>query len=273
MKWAVCNEIITGVNLKEQCQTIKSFGFSGIEIAPFTIADSYNDLTKNLAKKVKETLESESVELSGFHWLISHPKSLSLVSETESERKRCIDALKRVIDFSIYLGKSDLTLGCPNSRSGKASKEKRYHFFLKSMKEIGEAAAERGTTILIEPLSSDQTDLINTFSDVRNVIKDTHSLGLSSMFDYHNTKDEKDNWAELAKENLDIIKHVHVNKMNGESPNNLDTSEYIASIIELEKGPLWFSLESFGESSDSALKAFKSFREESEKFFKKLNKN
>ena len=46
MKLALCNEVLAGRPLAEQCRLAAALGYQGLEIAPFTLADDPSTLTE-----------------------------------------------------------------------------------------------------------------------------------------------------------------------------------------------------------------------------------
>ena len=45
MKFALCNEMFEGRPMAEVCSTARKLGYHGIEIAPFTLANSADEIT------------------------------------------------------------------------------------------------------------------------------------------------------------------------------------------------------------------------------------
>lgn len=45
MKFAICNETYQGWSFADTCASIAATGYSGIEVAPFTLKDDPRDLT------------------------------------------------------------------------------------------------------------------------------------------------------------------------------------------------------------------------------------
>ena len=45
MKFAICNEIFQGWTIGDTLAHAAKLGYAGVEIAPFTLADSVNDIS------------------------------------------------------------------------------------------------------------------------------------------------------------------------------------------------------------------------------------
>ena len=63
MKFAFCNEMFEARAMSEVCKTGKRLGYDGIEIAPFTLADSAEDVSVQQRKEVRRIVEEDAVGL------------------------------------------------------------------------------------------------------------------------------------------------------------------------------------------------------------------
>ena len=71
IKLGICNELFEGWDFAEVCRTVKSVGYDGLEIAPFTLAATINDLTKERRRELRKIVASEGLETIGLHWLLA----------------------------------------------------------------------------------------------------------------------------------------------------------------------------------------------------------
>ena len=58
---AVCNEVFEKRDLAESCRLLKRTGWTGIEIAPFTLAQDATALSPSRRKELRDIMHSEGV--------------------------------------------------------------------------------------------------------------------------------------------------------------------------------------------------------------------
>ena len=114
--------------------------------------------------------------------------------------------------------------------------------------------AEQGnTTILIEPLSAESTNVINTLEAAEKLICEIGQPAVSGIFDFHNCTEEEFSWSNLIERFKGIIKHVHFNEIDGGYPGS-GNSDYIPAFQALKKIDYsgWISLELFNQKEPPA---------------------
>jgi sugar phosphate isomerase/epimerase len=58
MKFALCNEMFESRPMAEICSVARELGYHGIEIAPFTLSRSAEDISAGRRKEVRQTIGS-----------------------------------------------------------------------------------------------------------------------------------------------------------------------------------------------------------------------
>src|SRR5580704_10126222 len=71
---AICNESFEGWDFAKAAKAIRKAGYTGIEIAPFTLAESPFDISPARRKEFRDIIESEGLIFAGLHWLMVSPK-------------------------------------------------------------------------------------------------------------------------------------------------------------------------------------------------------
>ncbi len=88
MKFAICNEIFQGWKLEDTFAYAAQAGYDGVEIAPFTLANSVNDISAAERRRIREAAARAGVEIVGLHWLLVKPEGLHLTSPDAALRER-----------------------------------------------------------------------------------------------------------------------------------------------------------------------------------------
>ena len=66
MKFSLCNEMFEGVSMPDICSTASRLGYHGIEIAPFTLAPSADEITAAQRKRSARRSKIMVLKPSGF---------------------------------------------------------------------------------------------------------------------------------------------------------------------------------------------------------------
>src|SRR5207302_229656 len=73
---AICNEIFKGWKLEDTLAYAARIGYDGVELAPFTIADSVTDISAVDRQKIRDAAARAGIEIAGIHWVLVKPEGL-----------------------------------------------------------------------------------------------------------------------------------------------------------------------------------------------------
>jgi sugar phosphate isomerase/epimerase len=253
-KYAICNELFGDMGFAESCALLKRFGYHGIEIAPFTLFDDPGAFSTAEAGEIRRILEDHGLEFAGLHWLFLKPEGLHITTPEESIRRRSWDHLKRLVELGAQLGGGVLVLGSPKQRNSVGiSRERAAANLEEGLRALADFTAESNCTILLESLSPDQTDVINSMAEAEESIRRIGRPAIQGIFDFHNCADESDSWEELIEKHYPVIRHVHLNEVNRSWPGT-GSSDFLPAFKKLaQKGyDGWISLEIFHLPEDPA---------------------
>ncbi len=256
---SICNELFKELPFEKACHEIRSAGYEGVEIAPFTIADDATTLSTEARNQLRKAMENEGLCFVGLHWLMMSPAGLHLTTRDETLRKRSWDYLHRLIDLCADLSvcqseyNAVMVLGSPKQRSavdGMTCREAT-DIMTHELAHAAPHAESRGVRLLIEALSPDQTNVITSLDEAVKIIKQVGSPALQTMFDTHNAVKEQDPHPELIRRYAPYIQHVHVNEMDGREPGTGDYDfQALLNALIASKYNGWVSLEVFDFSRD-----------------------
>lgn len=218
-RFAMCNESMQDRPWAEQCRVIAEAGYTGVEIAPFTLVEEgVQEISADRRSEMVAAMEGAGLDCVGLHWLLSPPpEGLHFTSPDRALRDRTVEYLHRLIDFCGDLGGPYMIFGSPDQRSSSEGQpvEAAMENFAEGLAAVGDHAAERDVMVLVEPLSSDQTDVVNTLAEAMEVVRMADHPAISTMFDFHNTVDETEPMPALIERYAEHIHHVQIQEMDG----------------------------------------------------------
>ncbi|HTS25495.1 MAG TPA: sugar phosphate isomerase/epimerase family protein [Bryobacteraceae bacterium] len=246
---SVCNEAFEKWPFADACRAIRRIGYSGIEIAPFTLAERPSDVSAAKRAECREIMKSEGLEFAGLHWLMVSPKGLHVTGPDAELRRRSWDHIRDLIDLCADLGPDGvMVFGSPKQRSttGGLSRAEATRNFVDGLAGVAPHAAGQGVTILVEALPANQADVVLTLAEAVGIVREIDSPGVRTMFDVHNAIDEQEPHAALVDRYFDYIRHVHVNELDGRhcGTGGYDFAPVLETLARRGYGG-WISLEAF----------------------------
>src|SRR5262249_48932182 len=88
MKYAICNETFEGWEHSRVCTRVAEFGYSGLEVAPFTLAPRITEVTTARRAELRRQAEVAGITIIGLHWLLAKTEGFHLTSTDSAVRKR-----------------------------------------------------------------------------------------------------------------------------------------------------------------------------------------
>lgn len=254
MKYSVCNELFGNMALGDAARIIRDAGYRGIEFAPYTIFGDFSagDIRAGI-RDARAVLNAEELSFVGFHWLLAKPEGLHVASPDRAVRLRTIEHLKRLVDCAGELGGGVLVFGSPRQRGSSpgVTKIDAEAALVDALREIAPRAAACACAILVESLSPEQTDVVNTLAQAVRCAEAAGNPAVGSMFDFRNVSSEAEPWDALIDRHYDSIRHVHANEIDGRAPGTGQSDYLPAFRTLLSRGYSgWISVEIFEIPSD-----------------------
>lgn len=261
---AICNEIFEKWTFGDTCKAVRKAGYAGIEIAPFTLAEDPAAIPAARRREYSSTMESEGLKFAGLHWLMVSPKGLHVTTPDAALRERSWRHIHNLIDLCSDLGSSGvMVFGSPAQRSttGGSSRRDATERFVDGLASTAQHAGERGVSILVEALPKGQCDVVNTLEEAVSIVRRINHPAIRTMFDVHNAVDETEPHEVLVDRYFDVIRHVHVNEMDGK---HCGTGNYdfkpLLRVLQRRRYAGWISLEAFDFSPGAERIAQESLR-------------
>jgi sugar phosphate isomerase/epimerase len=251
MRIALCNEVIAPMPFPRQCEYAAKLGYDGLEIAPYTLSDDPHRMGSAQIAAARSAAEDCGVAVTGLHWLLVKPAGLSISTRDEATRKKTIDVMFSLIDLCAALGGKYLVHGSPQQRRIEVGETRAAAMARASecFSAVAERAQKAGVVYCIEPLSSEQTPLINTLDEAAQMVEQIKSSSVKTMLDCSSAgRMEKEPLGALAERWLPkgMIAHVQVNDRNRRGPGQ----------GEQRFAPLFAALKRHGYAGDVAVEPF-----------------
>lgn len=246
---AICNEAFDKWPFADACRAIRQAGYTGIEIAPFTLAEDPATVTAAQRREYRDIIGSEGLEFVGLHWLMVSPKGLHVTTPDAALRARSWKHIDHLIDLCADLGPNGvMVFGSPYQRAttGGLSRAEATRHYVGGLASVAPHAAGRGVTVLIEALPVGQCDVVQTLDEAAELVREINSPAIRTMFDVHNAIDEVEPHARLVEKHYDLIRHIHVQELDGR---HCGTGNYdfkpLFEVLRRWQYPGWVSLEAF----------------------------
>jgi sugar phosphate isomerase/epimerase len=215
---SICNEAFEKWTFSDACKAVRRIGYTGIEIAPFTLAESPRDISSVRRAEYRETMRGEGLTFVGLHWLMVSPKGLHVTGPDAALRRRSWDHIRDLIDLCADLGPGGvMVFGSPKQRSttGGLSRAEATRNYVEGLAGVASHAESRGVSVLVEALPANQSDVVQTLAEAVGIVQEIGSPAIRTMFDVHNAIDEEVPHTALVDRYFEFIRHVHVNELDG----------------------------------------------------------
>lgn len=226
MRITLCNEVLAPLEFARQCDVAAALGYQGLEIAPFTLADTPLALTERKRAGIRRAVRDAGIEVSGLHWLLAKPDGMSITSPDAAVRERTIAHMHRQIDLCADLGGSVLVHGSPAQRRlADCDQDQGRQRGIDAFAAVAEHAHDAGVIYCIEALAPPEANFVNTIAQAVDVI---HAIGrpaLRTMLDCcAAARAEADSIPALLARWLPtgLLAHVQVNDANLRGPGQGD---------------------------------------------------
>jgi D-psicose/D-tagatose/L-ribulose 3-epimerase len=251
MRIALCNEVIAPMPFPRQCEYAAKLGYDGLEVAPYTLSEEPHRMGAAQLAAARAAAQDSGVAVTGLHWLLVKPAGLSISTRDEAVRRKTVDVMRALIDQCAELGGKYLVHGSPQQRRLEAGDTRQAAMARcrESFAAVAGHAAKAGVVYCIEPLSSEQTPLINTLDEAAQMVAEIGSPSVKSMLDCSAAgRMEKaplpalvDRWLPKG-----VLAHVQLNDRNRRGPGQ----------GEQRFAPLFASLKRNGYRGDIAVEPF-----------------
>lgn len=263
MRFAICNELFEGWDFRRTVEFVKATGYDGLELAPYTFADSVADISADRRKELKRIAADHGLELTGLHWLLVKPVGLHLTSPDAAVRAKTVDYLRHLIDFAGDVGAKFMVFGSPNQRKvvPEITREQGWRYAVEGFAACGDSAASRGVTFCLEALPESLTNILNTNAEVIRMVREINHPSIRMMIDVKSMCAESIGIPDNIRHSREFFRYVHANDANLRGPGfgDVDFKPILGTLREVGYAG-WVSVEVFDFKPDPETIARESLR-------------
>lgn len=262
MNFAICNEIFQGWKINDAIQFAANTGYSGIEIAPFTIAKYVTDISQEDRRKIRQAAAEAGITITGIHWVLAQTEGLFLNHGDPAVRERSTKYFCDLVDFCSDIGGNIIVVGSPKQRNVPegATAQQAWDWAKQTLQRPVARALHCGITICLEPLSPQETNFINTAEEAVRFVKQIRSPSLKVILDVKAMSSESKPIPQIIKESWPHFAYFHANDKNLKGPGFGDIDfKPIASSLRDVGYEGWVSVEVFNFDEGAEAIATRSF--------------
>ncbi|NBT12119.1 MAG: sugar phosphate isomerase/epimerase [Planctomycetia bacterium] len=220
MRYAICNETFGDWPLAKACDFAAACGYSGIEIAPFTLASLAGDVSPAVRGDLRRTIARAGLECVGLHWLLARTEGFHAAHPDRAVRDRTVEYLGDLARLCQDLGGRVLVFGSPKQRSrlpGVSPDEADDHL-RDVFTRLVPVLESTDTVVALEPLSPVETDVLTTAADTCRLIERIGSPHVRLHLDVKAMASEPAPIPEIVRAGAAHLEHFHANDVNLQGP-------------------------------------------------------
>ena len=220
MKFAICNEIFKDWKLEDILAYAARLGYAGVEIAPFTLANSVTDISAAERQAMREAAARHNIAIAGIHWVLVKPEGLYINHLDRSLRERTANYFCDLVDFCADVGGKVMVVGSPKQRNvlPGVSREQAWDWAAATFRNAVAQAEQRQVTICFEPLAPVETNFINTAAEALQFIQQVPSPRFKIILDVKAMCSESKPIPQIIRESWPHFAHFHANDRNLKGP-------------------------------------------------------
>jgi sugar phosphate isomerase/epimerase len=220
MKFAICNETFLDWPFEKACAFSQSCGYTGIEIAPFTLAKVATDVGTEQRRELRKIAGDCGLEIIGLHWLLAQTEGFYLTTPDAGVRQKTADYFKELVRLCSDLGGRVMVLGSPKQRNllPGVSHSEGMAYAADTLRDVVPLLEERGITLALEPLGPEEGDFLRTADLGVELMRLVDSPNCRLHLDVKAMSTEPTPVCDIIRKHAAHMAHFHANDPNRRGP-------------------------------------------------------
>lgn len=262
-RYAICNETYQDWPHERFCESVAATGYTGLEIAPFTLAPMITDVSAVRRKEIRRQAESQGLSIVGLHWLLAKTEGCSITSPDAEVRKRTGLYLAELTKCCRDIGGELLVFGSPMQRKipPGATKAQAEDYALDTFRYALSELERQRVYLCLEPLAPSETDFMQTASEGKALMDRLAHPWVKLHLDVKAMSSESKPVPDVVREFAPWMKHFHANDANRRGP-GFGQTDFVPIFQALKDVNYngWVSVEVFDYTPDAETIARDSLR-------------
>jgi sugar phosphate isomerase/epimerase len=219
-RYAICNETFHDRDLAAGFAFAAECGYTGIEIAPFTLATYAQDITTAQRAEVRHAAQSAGLEVIGLHWLLAKTSGFYLTTPDSEIRQRTSQYLCELARLCADVGGKLMVLGSPLQRNllPGVTLEQAHQYAADCLSQVIPTLEQTGVQIALEPLGPSEGDFLLTAAEAVQLLKQLNSPTIQLHLDVKAMSSEATPIPDIIRANREHLLHFHANDPNRQGP-------------------------------------------------------
>ncbi|MCL4217085.1 MAG: sugar phosphate isomerase/epimerase [Candidatus Hydrogenedentes bacterium] len=250
MKFGICSEIFQSWNdIERTIAYVKDIGYDGLEVAPFTLAKYVTDIPGSVRDTIVKKAAETGLDILGIHWVLVGPDGMHITSPDKATRERTAQYLRDLAHFCGDIGGKVIIFGSPKQRNliEGVPYDQAFDYAAGVFEEALPVCEERGVTICMEPLSTQETNFCTSADETVKLIERVDHPNFRLLLDVKAMTDEKDGRPATIRKHAGWLEHFHANDANLEGP----------GFGEVDFAPIFQALKDAGYNKYVSVEVFK----------------
>ncbi len=217
MRFALCNEMFGEMDWPQALEITRACGYTGWEIAPFTLGEAPTKLSSSEREKIAGTVTSAGIEVIGLHWLLAKTQGYHLTTHDVEVRTRTASYLSDLATLCRDLGGSLMVLGSPLQRNFQPDQMTHAQAAANAtavLEQLVPALECNQVTLALEPLGPVEGNFWNHASQAVEVIQAIGSPWIQLHLDVKAMSTEGQPIDKVIRDNAKWMHHFHANDPN-----------------------------------------------------------
>lgn len=263
MKFGICNETFQNWPFDKAFAYARELGYSGVELAPFTIEKDVRDISKARRNEIRELAAQQDLDVIGLHWLLAFTEGFYLTTTDQNVQQDTSDYLKALAECCRDLGGSVMVLGSPLQRNllPGISHEQAMEIAAHVIGRATDVFAEHDVVLAVEPLGPEEGDFLLTAESGIQLIRMIDHPCVRLHLDVKAMSTESKPIPDIIRDSREYLVHFHANDPNKRGPGmgDVDFGPIFEAMREINYDR-WVSVEVFDYEPGAEALATESIR-------------